>query len=173
MLKRTRVATAILGALALLPFSGCDKNPKLSSFWTQRASSQEQITPVFIDSARRLLAAIRNERNSLNAQDQDFRNAESAVWKLRDDAGRQIKTHADRDIYWRLDSYAQKVALIRTLAKGKAAGSAFLPALRAEVDSCGDELDRAFGAQPIRRLEPLPLADEPNYNKTLWLDNRG
>ena len=83
------------------------------------------------------------------------------MWKLRDDAGRQINTHADRDIYWRLDGYAQKVGLIRTLAKDKAPGSAFLPALRAQVDSCGDELDRAFAAKPIRSLMPRPLADEP------------
>jgi hypothetical protein len=161
ILKRTSVAAAILGSLTLLTLSGCSKDSKPDSFWTQRASSQEQITPAFIDSARHFLGAIRNERNSLNAQDQDFRNAESAVWKLRDDAGRQIKTHADRDIYWRLTSYAEKVALIRSLAKDKAGGSAFLTALRAQVDACGDELDKAFNAQPIRRLEPLPLADEP------------
>jgi len=145
----------------LVVFSGCGKKGEVSSFWTQRASSQEQITPAFIDSARRFLASIRNERNSLNEQDQDFRSAESAMWKLRDDAGKQIKTHADRDIYWRLDGYAQKVGLIHTLAKDKASGSSFLPALRAQVDSCGDELDRAFAAEPIRSLAPLPLADEP------------
>jgi len=92
MLKKVRVAIAIVGTL-LVVFSGCGKNSEVSSFWTQRASSQEQITPAFIDSARRFLAAIRNERNSLNEQDQDFRSAESAMWKLRDDAGRQIKTH--------------------------------------------------------------------------------
>ena len=101
----------------LVVFSGCGKNSEVSSFWTQRASSQEQITPAFVDSARRFLAAIRNERNSLNEQDQDFRSAESAMWKLRDDAGRQINTHADRDIYWRLDGYAQKVGHSRLLRK--------------------------------------------------------
>jgi len=161
MLERTHVATAVVGTLALLLLSGCGKNSKVSSFWAQRAYSQEQVTPSFIESARHFLEAIRTERNSLNRQGQDFRNAESAVWKLRDDTARQIKTHADRDMYWRLNSYAEKVALIRTLATDDPSGAAFLPAPRAQVESCTDELDRAFGSQPIRSLAPLPLADEP------------
>ena len=128
----------VVGGILILTCSGCQKDSNPGPFWTDRAGSREQVTPAFGAMAKRLAVAIRKEREDLDEEDQKFKSSESAVWKLREEAAKQIGTHADRDIYWRLDGYAQKVSLVHNLTQNQA-GSAYLPALRAQVESCGDE----------------------------------
>jgi hypothetical protein len=163
MIRRLRplILIAVSGPFAVWIVVGCSKAAKPDySFWTQRANSEEQVTPAFANSARDLLAAIENERQSLADPDTKFKSIESAVWKFRDDVAKQIRTHRDRDLYVLLEGYLQKVSFIRMLSANRD-GASYLPTVRAQVLSCHNELQELFATEPVRNPPLLPVVDEP------------
>jgi hypothetical protein len=157
---RTTILAAVGGLFLLWMVVGCSKGSKPDySFWTQRARSEEHVTPAFTNAARDLLAAIENERESVSRSTSKSKEAESP-WKIRDDAAKQIRTRRDRDLYFLLEDYDTKVGLIRTLSTNRE-GAIFLPGVRTQVESCHNELQELFASHPVRDPPLLPLAGEP------------
>lgn len=139
----------------------CSKSNRSDpSFWTEPAGSHEQLSPAFSDSARKLLAAIELERQNVGEADAGFGLFQSASWKIRDDAAKQIHTRRDRDLYYLLQGYEQKVGLTHTVSTNRD-GAKYLPALREQVQSCHDEMQQLFATRPVRNPPVLPSANEP------------
>jgi len=131
---------AIALALFCISVVGCSKpNKSQLSFWSSRASSDEQVTPEFNDAARKLFKSIEDERHNVHEGDQNFQSLESAVKRKEDEVAKQISTRRDRDVYYLLHSYEGKIFLLHKSSTG-AKGLVDQRALQQQVEACHDEL---------------------------------
>lgn len=139
----------------------CSKsNQSDLSFWTGRAGAREQLSPGFSDSARKLWSAIEQERQDLDGADNEFRSSQSTALKVRSDVAKRIGTKRDRDLYYLLQAYEQKVGLLHTLSRNPS-GMNYLVPLRTQIQSCHDALQELFAHDPIQPPPVLPVVNDP------------